>query len=284
MKRNAFFILLILSVFWSTSCNDQIAGTEFINYAAFDTNVPTIIVIKGTSTDTDINVYATQSSGVDRDFDVEVVAASTTANAESYTVPATITIPANSTKGTMTVTASDNNLGEAMVTLTLKISSIDEDIIIGTNAITLKVQKFCPFVMDDFVGTWPGTDGIPVGSHNRVSQVVISDPTATTVQVTGLNFGWITVKWGETIIDGGTVTMTVNSNGTTSIPDQYCFTTDYGGTSYEYWIKGTGIFSNCGATPTLIINYVIYYKADGFTLPIDQYGSNYPYFVANLVK
>ena len=282
MKRKAFFTLLILSVFWSNSCKDQIAGTEFIDYVAFDTNVPTIIVVKGSSTDTDINVYATQSSGVDRDFDVEVVAANTTANSESYNVPATLIIPANSTKGTITVKAIDNNLGENMVTLNLKISSIDKDIIIGTNAITLKIQKFCPFVMDDFVGSWPGTDGIPAGSHNRVSQVVISDPTATTVKVTGLNFGWMTDKWQENIIDGGTVTMTVNSNGTTVIPDQYCFTTDYNAS--VYWIKGTGIFSNCGATPALTINYVIYYKADGFTLPVDQYGSNYPTFVAKLVK
>jgi hypothetical protein len=284
MKRIAFFTLLILSVFWSNSCKDHIAGTEFINYAAFDTNVPTIIVVKGSSTNVDVSLYATKSTGADRTFDVEVVAANTTANTQSYNVPATLTIPANSNKGTITVQAIDNNLGEAQVALNLKISTSDKDIIIGTNAITLKIQKFCPFVINDFVGSWPGTDGFGTGSHRRVSQVVIDNPTATTVKVTGLNFGWMTVKWGETITDGGTITMTINPNGTTVIPDQYCFTTDYGGVSSIYWIKGTGVFSNCGAKPTLTIKYVIYYKSDGFTLPIDQYGANYPTFVATLAK
>ena len=284
MKRITFFTLLLLSVFGFDSCKDHIAGTEFINYAAFDTNVPTIIVNKGTSTDADISVYTTQITGAAKTFDVEVVAANTTANTQSYNVPATITIPANSNKGTITVTASDNNLGEVPVTLKLKISSSDKDIIIGTDVITLKIQKFCPFVINDFVGSWPGTDGFGTGSHRRVSQVVIDTPTATTVKVTGLNFGWISAKWGETITDGGTITMTVNPNGTTSIPDQYCFTTDYNGAASIYWITGTGVFSNCGAKPTLTINYVLYYKSDGSKLPLDYYGSAYPTFVAILAK
>ena len=284
MKRIAFFTLLLLSAFGFDSCKDQIAGTEFINYAAFDTNVPTIIVVKGSTTDVDINVYATKPTGVERTFDVAVVAANTTANTASYSVPTTITIPANSNKGTITVKAIDNNLGEAQVTLKLKISSSDKDIIIGTDVITLKIQKFCPFVINDFVGSWPGTDGFGTGSHKRVSQVVIGTPTATTVKVTGLNFGWMTDKWGETITAGGTITMTINPNGTTSISDQYCFTTDYDGTSYEYWITGSGVFSNCGAKPTLTINYVVYYKSDGFKLPLDQYGASYPTFVAILAK
>lgn len=286
MKRIAFFTLLVLSVFWFNSCEDHIAGTEFINYAALDTNVPaTIIVNKGSSTDVDVSVYTTETTGTDRTFDVEVVTANTTANPESYDVPATLTVPANSNKGTITVKAIDNNLGEGLVTLELKVSSSDKDIILGTNVITLKIQKFCPFVMDDFVGDWPGTDGIPGGgSHVRASEVVISASTATTVNVFGLNFGWMTVKWGEAITEGGTVTMTVNPDGTTVIPDQYCFTTEYEGDPFIYWIKGNGTFSNCGAKPTLIINYVIYYKSDGFTLPEDNYGPNYPYFVANLAK
>jgi len=284
MKRITFFTLLLLSVFGFDSCKDHIAGTEFINYAAFDTNVPTIIVNKGTSTDADISVYASQITGAERTFDVAVVAANTTANTASYNVPATLTIPANSNKGTITVKAIDNNLGEAPVTLKLKISSSDKDIIIGTDVITLKIQKFCPFVMDDFVGSWPGTDGFGTGSHRRASQVVIGTPTATTVKVTGLNFGWISAKWGETITDGGTITMTVNPNGTTDIPDQYCFTTDYGGDSFVYWITGTGVFSNCGAKPTLTINYVVYYLSDGSKLPLDYYGAAYPTFVAILAK
>lgn len=148
--------------------------------------------------------------------------------------------------------------------------------------IDVTVSKFCPLAVSGFVGSWSGTDGFGTGSHLRASQVVTSAPSGTTIKVRGLNFGWITVKWGETITAGGTINMTINPNGTTVIPDQYCFTTDYDGSPYEYWITGTGTWGNCGAKPAMIINYVVYYKSDGSKLPVDYYGAAYPTFVATL--
>jgi hypothetical protein len=150
-------------------------------------------------------------------------------------------------------------------------------------SIEVTVNQFCPLAVSAFAGSWPGTDGFGTGPHLRASQVVITNPTASAVKVTGLNFGWITDKWGETITAGGTINMTVNPNGTTVIPDQYCFTTDYDGAPYEYWINGTGSWGNCGASPNLTINYVVYYKSDGSKLPADYY-AGYTTFVATLTK
>jgi hypothetical protein len=154
-------------------------------------------------------------------------------------------------------------------------------VVSAPKVITVNVAQFCPLAISGFVGSWGGTDGFGTGTHLRASQVVVSTPTATGVSVTGLNFGWITVKWGETITAGGTVFMKINPNGTSEIADQYCFTTDYDGSPYEYWIKGTGTWANCGAKPTMVITYIIYYKSDGSILPADYYAGT-PNFVATL--
>jgi len=148
--------------------------------------------------------------------------------------------------------------------------------------IEVQVDPFCPLAPSGFVGSWLGTDGMDLPNYFFDSEVVISNPTATTVKVTGLNYGWIANVWGETVINGGTITMTIENAGTVVIPDQYCFTTDYGGDPYVYRITGTGTWANCGAAPTLNIAYVIYYESDGYTLPVDWAGDDFPEFYATL--
>lgn len=127
------------------------------------------------------------------------------------------------------------------------------------------VNPFCPLPITGFVGSWSGTDGY--GTAMYPSEVVTSDASGTTIKVTGLNKGWITDYWAETITAGGTINMTVNVNGTIVVADQYIFTTDYDGDPYIYWVKGSGNWSNCGAKPSIILTYNIYYKSDGYTLP-----------------
>lgn len=147
--------------------------------------------------------------------------------------------------------------------------------------VLVTVSQFCPLAVSGFVGAWGGTDGFGTGSHLRASQVVLSAPSGTSMKVRGLNFGWMTDKWGETITAGGTINMTINPNGTIVIPDQYCFTTDYDGSPYEYWITGTGTWGNCGTKPEMKLNYIVYYKSDDSKLPVDYYTA-YPTFVATL--
>lgn len=148
--------------------------------------------------------------------------------------------------------------------------------------IDIQVDPFCPLALSGFVGSWLGTDGMDLVDYFFDSEVVISNPASTTVKVTGLNYGWITNVWGETVIAGGTIDMTIENDGTVVIPDQYCFTTLYDGDSYIYRIKGSGTWGNCGATPTLNIAYVIYYESDGYTLPADWTDGEFSEFYANL--
>jgi len=171
-----------------------------------------------------------------------------------------------------TTPANDTALVKVTETTSGGVTSVEK-------VIKVKVNPFCPLPIAGFVGTWGGTDGTGTGSQLFPSQVVTSAPSGTSISVTGLNFGWIVNYWGETITAGGIISMTINANGTAVIPDQYCFTTDYGGSPYIYWVIGTGTWGNCGAKPTLNLTYNVYYKDGSGTLP-----SASTVFKATLVK
>ena len=120
--------------------------------------VPTVVVEQGASVSFDVNVYTSQASGSDRTFNLAVDQSATTTDAENYSVPATITVPANSKEGTMTVTVTDNGLGVEAEMLVLKISNSD-GLILG-NDVNITIQKFCPFDINNFVGTYTYISGM----------------------------------------------------------------------------------------------------------------------------
>jgi hypothetical protein len=163
------------------------------------------------------------------------------------------------------------------VTDSAKVTVVKETTVggaVATNSLTktIKVNPYCPLAISGLVGTWGGTDGYGTGSQSFASQVVTTARNSTSVNIKDLNKGWMNDYWGETITAGGTVPLIINpdgSMGALKIEDQYFCTTDYNGDPYEYWIKGDGVWSNCGAKPTLTINYNIYYKdpANGGTYP-----------------
>jgi len=148
--------------------------------------------------------------------------------------------------------------------------------------IKVKVNPFCPLDVAGFVGAWSGTDGMTLSGYYFPSEVVISNPEGTSVDVTGINFGWMVNIWGETIEEGGTISMTINDDGTLVISDQFCFTTDYDGDPYDYNIVGSGTWSNCGTYPSISLQYNIYYVEDGYSLPNDWAGADYPYFYIDI--
>lgn len=148
--------------------------------------------------------------------------------------------------------------------------------------IEIAVNPFCPLAPSGFVGAWTGTDGMDLEDYFFDSEIEVANATSTTIKVSGINAGWIANVWGEEIIDGGTVTMTIGNDGTGVIEDQYLFTTLNGGDPYVYRISGTATWDNCGSSPTMLITYVIYYESDGYTLPGDWAGEDFPAFYADI--
>jgi hypothetical protein len=123
------------------------------------------------------------------------------------------------------------------------------------------VNKYCPLAngVASLVGSWGGTDGAGDYTYPADVTTVVS---GTNLSVTGVSFGFMGDFWGETIKSGGSFIMKVNIDGTLVIDRQYIYTTDYKGDAYDYEIKGSGTWDNCGAKPKLTITYDIYYPGD----------------------
>jgi hypothetical protein len=146
-------------------------------------------------------------------------------------------------------------------------------------SVEVTVNPFCPLVngVADLVGTWSGIDGTASGDAPWVSMIT-STVTGTTLVLDGIGQPFIENYWGEGVIDGGTCNVTINPDGTLVIPRQYIFTTEWDGDPYDYDIVGTGNWDNCGATPTLVIQYDIIYSTDGDGDGLVAYYSGYGYF------
>ena len=141
MKRITFLLLLLVPIFVFNSCEDDIKGTEDLNYITFEAATMNMGVPIGGSADREIKLYTTQVTSADRSFNINVVSATTTATAGSYTVPATVTVPANSNVGILTIGLSDVNIGTAGKRIVLEIGS-EEGLFKGA-AITLNIAQIC---------------------------------------------------------------------------------------------------------------------------------------------
>ena len=109
MKKIANIFLILFSIFLFQSCEDNQFVSDH-NYVTFANSTYSTGVDVGGTTNVNITVFTTQTSGVDRSFSVAVDPSSNAA-AGSYAVPASVNIPAGFKEATLTVTLSDVDLG-----------------------------------------------------------------------------------------------------------------------------------------------------------------------------
>ncbi len=150
--------------------------------------------------------------------------------------------------------------------------------------IKVKVDPFCPLAngLADLAGAWEGDDG--GGGGYVYPSIITSALDGETFTITGIGDGFIADFWGEPVVTPGDVTVTVNPNGTLTIPRQFVFTTVYKDVLYDYEIAGTGTWDNCGATPAMKITYDIYYPGDaaGMAATYKSYLDGIGYLTADI--
>jgi hypothetical protein len=139
MKKFISFTILILSVLVFNSCEDDATPFDYVGFDAksFDFGID----IGGENT-RDLKVYTTTIASTDRTFNLSVIDEDTTADPESYTIPATVTVPANSNEGTISIIARDINITSDGKELALQLST-DLDTFTGQN-ITILFKQVCP--------------------------------------------------------------------------------------------------------------------------------------------
>lgn len=125
MKKYLYIFLLSFTIVSITSCEDNDGpAIENLNYVSFEqTSYSTGIDVDATVT-ASVKIYTSKETGADRTFEVSVDP-STTADPGSYVVPSSITVPAGSIMGTLTVSLSDVNLGISVNKLVVKINEKD---------------------------------------------------------------------------------------------------------------------------------------------------------------
>ena len=209
--------------------------------------------------------------------------ASSTMTPDMYTISGglNLTIPAGETSASVTITSVAENMPVG-VPVVLNLSINDPNAApTGTEATyTFKRIEFCPLVNGpaDLIGTWTGSDAY------YGSGFVATNATATTIDIDGIGQDFIADWWGEPVVGGGKITIEIAGNGLITVPRQYLYTTIWGGSNYDYEIAGDGKWTNCGASPTMKIEYDIFYPGDaeGLAQTYSSYFSGIPYFTADV--
>jgi len=143
MKKITNILLLFLAVFAFNSCTEELEGTEDLNFVSFEsTSVNLGVNIDGTA-EHEVKVYTTQIMGSDRSFSILVNEDASTADPAAYDIPGTVTVPANSNEGTLTVGLADVNIGSGGKSVVLDIAS-EEGLYTGEPA-TVNISQLCPF-------------------------------------------------------------------------------------------------------------------------------------------
>ncbi|MGV8945801.1 MAG: hypothetical protein ACOH1N_05185 [Lutibacter sp.] len=266
MKKITYLLLITLSAFVFNSCSDDIDGTNELDYVGLTKLPASISVEKNGSTSVELHLYATQTTGADRTFNIIVLPA-TTLNPAAYSMPSTIVIPANSKEGVITVTFSDTNLGETPKTFVIQLEG-NPGVYVGGKTATTVTKKCSIAGVSNLVGAYKVTTNTS-GKESKITTQL----DGANLKIFDLGKSMMTGWWGEDITDGGTCTISVNlTTGALTIPRQYFMTTDYKGDISKYEIQGSGKWNNCGASPTLTLTYDVYYKGDKTGIGNDYLG------------
>ncbi|MEW4922999.1 hypothetical protein [Algibacter sp. 2305UL17-15] len=109
MKKTINIFLILFSVILLQNCDDE-QFEPTLNYISFDESNYQSSIDPGSTTTKEINVYTTTVFGSDRAINLSVDEDNTSANVNSYTFPASVTVPANTNRGTFTIELADINL------------------------------------------------------------------------------------------------------------------------------------------------------------------------------
>lgn len=165
--KNIFKCLFAFSFIFAVSCDDveptmynqESAGT----FLSFSSNIYTLPIVINDTGEVEIVLNSSSISSVDRVYNLEILD-TTTADPATFTLPSTITIPANSYQGTLILTGQDNGLVDSNAKqLVFKISNLTNESM-DAEVITVNVVEVCP-LDDEFTGTYVITQltaGLPV--------------------------------------------------------------------------------------------------------------------------
>lgn len=135
-------LLMFLSVGLFLSCEEDDSPTV-VPHISFENDRVFGFDPGATTATHEVKVYATNTSGSDRVYNLVADETLTTLSPSQYTLPATVTIPANAKEGSFTVTMKSSGLGKV-----LAVDFVDADFTDGTfkgaAPLLLTAKVICP--------------------------------------------------------------------------------------------------------------------------------------------
>jgi hypothetical protein len=143
LNLTRFFVMFFsLGLVLQGCTDDDSSSTTSFNYVTFETKSKDITVNPGATITNDIKVFTTQVSGSDRTFGITLDATSTM-SAQYMTIPATVTVPANSNVGIVSIGVT--GVGLSLSTpKTIKLNLVAEDGLYTGSNVTINVRENCP--------------------------------------------------------------------------------------------------------------------------------------------
>jgi len=200
MKKIIYLFLTLLSFTFLQNCEDTYVPN--LDYATFQSASETVTVVLNGTASFDVKVYTTNIMNSERTFSILIDDASS-ADPQSYSLPSSVTVPANTNEGTISINFSDNNISNSGETLILTLSSSDNAFV--GKGITINIVRDCP---SDLAGTYSvisngtSTDGAPVNNPlvDFAYEVEITKTDATTYTISdgvaGVYIDWYCDAYG----------------------------------------------------------------------------------------
>ena len=252
-----------------TNDYDKNGSTYFIQFLNASASYETAIDENGEPTDI-VTTVGVALLGPPQSSDVSVtmvVDGSSTMSPNMYTLSSnSVVIPAGGTSGSVTLTALAAEMPEdEVLTLVLNMDAGGAE---ASSAYqldySLKRIKFCPWAVDDMVGSYTGSDeGAYSGGMTAGLPFEVFKVDDTHIEVSGLG-GHQWGVWGETVTAGDRVLIEVLPNGTVTFENQFLCTTD---DIYDYYMGPSGETAKWdGCTMTFTIPWIYHWD--------DAYGDN----------
>lgn len=158
MKKIAIILTLFLSVGLFTNCeeNDETAGVLDINYVGFEAR-PLIGVDPSATVTEEIKIATSTTASADRTFNIVVNADMTTADASAYSVPSSVTVPANSNIGTFDLGVVGPNINPSGSDMLVLDFASQEGLQVSAS-MEINLKQVCPnpeVILDITFDNWP---------------------------------------------------------------------------------------------------------------------------------
>lgn len=157
MKKIKIVLISVFTVMATlTSCEENVViydpatGQTLAFFSNSSSNLP-VLIDQSATVDLELGVSTLSSS--DRSVDISIDPSST-ADPLNYTIPSSVTIPANEYFGYLTVSAVDNTIETTAETIKINIGTVDGAEVAGNASHTISLFQVCEITPGTFVGDY----------------------------------------------------------------------------------------------------------------------------------